>query len=482
MVTKYIFVTEDVVPSIERGIISSSLARLLLARGFNVTIQKFEPYLNLDFGALNLSEHGECYVTVDGHEADMIVGHYERFTGQEMSSANYITAGHIYHSVINKERRGDFLGEKVRVIPHITDEIKQKIKTLGNSGKYDFVIVEIGGAEGEIETLPFLEAIRQLKEELKQDCIYLTDVPLIDEVQYTETETSVYDLPMMLNKLRIDEVVLKMLNVSSGVEPDLAEWKEFLSKMKNAESALNIGLVGRYIDSQSAYMSIKESILHATVHHERNLELHYINSEKLNDGNVEEHLAGFDGVIVMPEFGQLGVEGKLTALKWCREHDMPTLGICMGMQCMIVEFARNVIGLKEANSTECNPQTPYPVVDVMDEQKMFSYMGGTMRLGTYRCRLEEGSIAAKAYGSMIINERHRHRFEFNDKYRMQFEDAGMKCVGVNPETNLVDVVEVPGNTWYVGTQYHPEYNGEVLRPNALLMDFISAVIEKKNNK
>lgn len=480
MVTKYIFVTEDVVSSVEKGIISSSLARLLLARGFSVTIQRFEPYLNLDSSALNPFEQGECYVTEDGHEADMILGHYERFTGVRMTHFNHITAGRIYQSVINKERRGDFLGETVRVVPHVTNEIKQNIKRLACTGKYDFVIVEIGGVEGDIESGPFLEAARQLKKELEQDCIHLTDISFINEVQ--EAETSIYEIPLVLYEQHIDEEVLRMLNVSSAVEPDLAEWKEFLSKMQNAEGVVKIGLVGECADLQSAYKSITESLLHAAVHHECKLEMHYISSEKLNEGNVEDSLEGFDGIIVAPRLGQRGVEGKLTALKWCREHDMPTLGICQGMQCMVVEFARNVLGLRESNSIEWDPKTPHPVVDMMEEQKMLSYMGGTMRLGAFKCRLEEGSVVARAYGSHEITERHRHSFEFNDKYRAQFEDAGMKISGVNPETNLVDVVEISGNTWYVGTQYHPEYNSTVLHPNAMLKDFISAVIEKKNKK
>ena len=480
MVTKYIFVTEGVVSSLEKGIISSALARLLLARGFSVTIQRLDPCFNLDSSTLNPLEHGECYVTEDGHEADMILGHYERFTGITMTHANHITAGRIYQSVINKERRGDFGGEKVQVVPHITDEIKQNVKSLAGVGKYDFVIVEIGGRVGEIESSPFLEAVKQLKEEQEQDCIHLTDILFVKEVQ--DEETSIYEMPLMLHEQHVDEEVLRKLGVSSVAEPDMAEWKEFLSKMQNATSVVNIGLVGDCADFQRAYKSITETLLHTAVHHGRKLELRYINSENLNDGNVEDTLAELDGIVVAPGLGRRGVEGRLTALKWCREHDMPTLGICMGMQCMVVEFARNVLGIKEANSSEWDVKTPHPVVDMMEEQKMLSYMGGLVRLGAYRCRLEEGSVAARAYGSPVINERHRHHFEFNDKYRVQFEGAGMKFSGVNPETNLVDVVEIPGNTWYVGTQYHPEFNSTVLHPNALLKDFISAVIEKKNNK
>ncbi len=535
METKYIFVTGGVVSSLGKGIISSSLARLLLSCGFSVTIQKFDPYINIDSGTLNPYEHGECYVTTDGHEADLDLGHYERFTDIETTRANNITAGRIYQSVINKERRGDYLGKTIQVIPHITDEIKRNVKALGSTGKYDFVITEIGGTVGDMESHPFLEAVRQLKWELKQNCVcvHLTYVPFIKATQEQKTKPTqhsvkllqeigiqpdilvlrtehdvpmamrekialfcnveedaviqsidvptIYEVPLKLHEQHFEEIVLRKTDTPFRGEPDLAEWNKFLSHLYNATGEVKIGLVGKYVELQDAYKSISEALLHATIYHDQKLDLRYISSERLNDGNVEDTLKELDGVIIAPGFGIRGVEGKFVALKWCREHDMPTLGICLGMQSMVIEFARNVLGLKEANSTEMDPKTPYNVVDIMEEQKSISNMGGTMRLGAYKCDLMEGSIAAKAYGKLAISERHRHRFEFNNDYREQYEAAGMRCVGMNPDTNLVEVVEIPANTWYVGTQYHPEYNSTVLHPNPLFMDFITAVLNKKKN-
>lgn len=535
METKYIFVTGGVVSSLGKGIISSSLARLLLSRGFSVTIQKFDPYINIDSGTLNPYEHGECYVTTDGHEADLDLGHYERFTDIETTRANNITAGRIYQSVINKERRGDYLGKTIQVIPHITDEIKRNVKALGSTGKYDFVITEIGGTVGDMESHPFLEAVRQLKWELKQNCVcvHLTYVPFIKAAQEQKTKPTqhsvkllqeigiqpdilvlrtehdvpmamrekialfcnveedaviqsidvptIYEVPLKLHEQHFEEIVLRKTDTPFRGEPDLAEWNKFLSHLYNATGEVKIGVVGKYVELQDAYKSISEALLHATIYHDQKLDLRYISSERLNDGNVEDTLKELDGVIIAPGFGIRGVEGKFVALKWCREHDMPTLGICLGMQSMVIEFARNVLGLKEANSTEMDPKTPYNVVDIMEEQKSISNMGGTMRLGAYKCDLMEGSIAAKAYGKLAISERHRHRFEFNNDYREQYEAAGMRCVGMNPDTNLVEVVEIPANTWYVGTQYHPEYNSTVLHPNPLFMDFITAVLNKKKN-
>lgn len=535
METKYIFVTGGVVSSLGKGIISSSLARLLLSRGFSVTIQKFDPYINIDSGTLNPYEHGECYVTTDGHEADLDLGHYERFTDIETTRANNITAGRIYQSVINKERRGDYLGKTIQVVPHITDEIKRNVKALGSTGKYDFVITEIGGTVGDMESHPFLEAVRQLKWELKQNCVcvHLTYVPFIKAAQELKTKPTqhsvkllqeigiqpdilvlrtehdvpmamrkkialfcnveeyaviqsidvptIYEVPLKLREQHFEEIVLRKTDTPFSGEPDLAEWNKFLSHLYNATGEVKIGLVGKYVELQDAYKSISEALLHATIYHDQKLDLRYISSEKLNDGNVEDTLNELDGVIIAPGFGIRGVEGKFVALKWCREHDMPTFGICLGMQSMVIEFARNVLGLKEANSTEMDPKTPYNVVDIMEEQKSISNMGGTMRLGAYKCDLVEGSIAAKAYGKLAISERHRHRFEFNNDYREQYEAAGMRCVGMNPDTNLVEVVEIPANTWYVGTQYHPEYNSTVLHPNPLFMDFITAVLNKKKN-
>lgn len=535
METKYIFVTGGVVSSLGKGIISSSLARLLLSCGFKVTILKFDPYINIDSGTLNPYEHGEFYVTADGHEADLDLGHYERFSNIETSRANNITAGRIYQSVINKERRGDYLGKTVQVVPHITDEIKRNVKALGETGRYDFVITEIGGVVGDIESLPFIEAVRQLKWELNRNCVcvHLTYVPYISAakelktkptqhsvkqlqelgiqpdvlVLRTEHEVSpeirkkialfcnveedavirsidvptIYEVPLMLHEQRFEEILLRKTATAYTGEPDLKEWNGFLNHLYNATSEVRIGLVGKYVELQDAYKSIGEALLHAAVYHDRKLNLRYISSEKLNDGNVKDTLKELDGVIVAPGFGQRGVEGKFSALKWCREHDMPTFGICLGMQCMVIEFARNVLGLKEADSTEMNPATPYNVIDMMEEQKAISNLGGTMRLGAFNCMLQEGSIAARAYGKMLISERHRHRFEVNDDYRERLEAAGMKCTGVNPETGLVEVIELVGKTWFVGTQYHPEYNSTVLRPNPLFMDFIRAVLEKKNN-
>ena len=534
--TKYIFVTGGVVSSLGKGIISSSLARLLLSRGYRVTIQKFDPYINIDPGTLNPYEHGECYVTADGHEADLDLGHYERFTNIQTSRANNITTGRIYQSVIDKERRGDYLGKTVQIIPHITDEIKRNVKLLGNTGKYDFVITEIGGTVGDIESLPFLEAVRQLRWELGQNClvVHLTYVPFIKAAKELKTKPTqhsvkqlqevgiqpdilvlrteqdipmsmrkkvalfcnvspdaviqsidaptIYAVPLQMHEQHLDEIVLKKTNTPYSGEPDLTRWNEFLDKIKNATDTITIGLVGKYVSLQDAYKSITESLFQAATYNDRKLDLRYVNSEKLNDENVGEALREMDGVIVAPGFGQRGVEGKFVALKWCREHDVPTFGICLGMQCMVIEFARNVLGLAEANSTEMDTKTPYNVIDLMEEQKSISSLGGTMRLGAYQCRLIGGSKVAKAYGKTDIMERHRHRFEFNNEYRVQFEAAGMHCVGENPEAHLVEVVELAGKKWYIGTQYHPEYSSTVLNPHPLFMDFVRAAIANKAEK
>ncbi len=536
METKYIFVTGGVVSSLGKGIISSSLARLLLSRGFRVTIQKFDPYINIDPGTLNPYEHGECYVTADGHEADLDLGHYERFTNIHTSRANNVTTGRIYQSVIDKERRGDYLGKTVQIIPHITDEIKRNVKLLGNTGKYDFVITEIGGTVGDIESLPFLEAVRQLRWELGQNClcVHLTYVPFIRAAKELKTKPTqhsvkqlqevgiqpdilvlrteqdipmsvrkkvalfcnvspdaviqsidvptIYEVPLTMHGQHLDEIVLKKTNTPYSGEPDLTRWNEFLAKIKHASDYVKIGLVGKYVELQDAYKSINESLFQAATYNDHKLDLKYISSEKLTDGNVAEMLGDMDGIIIAPGFGQRGIEGKFVALKWCRENDMPTFGICLGMQCMVIEFARNVLGLAEANSTEMDTKTPYNVIDLMEEQKSITSMGGTMRLGAYRCRLASGSKVAKAYGTNEIMERHRHRFEFNNEFRSQFEGAGMKCVGENPETHLVEVVEVPGKKWYIGTQYHPEYSSTVLHPHPLFMDFIRAAIANRDSK
>ena len=531
METKYIFVTGGVVSSLGKGIISSSLACLLKARGFRVTIQKFDPYINIDPGTLNPYEHGECYVTVDGHEADLDLGHYERFTNVRTTRANNVTTGRIYQSVINKERRGDYLGKTVQIVPHITDEIKRSVKALGLTGEYDFVITEIGGVVGDIESLPFLEAVRQLRWELGRDslCVHLTYVPYIAAAKELKTKPtqhsvkklqelgiqpdvlvlrtehditsearrkiaqfcnvapdavfqsidvpSIYEVPLKMHEQHLDEVVLRLTGVKAEGEPQMGPWLSFVKKLEAATEPVTIGLVGKYVELQDAYKSIDESLIQAATYNDRHLDLRYIHSEKLTEADADEKLSGLDGIIVAPGFGQRGIEGKFVALKWAREHDVPTLGICLGMQCMVIEFARNVLGLHDANSTEMNPNTPYNVIDLMEEQKSVSNMGGTMRLGAYDCELKPGSLAAGAYGSTHVSERHRHRFEFNDDYRARFEEAGMKCVGENPRTHLVEVVEVPGKRWYLGTQYHPEYSSTVLAPNPLFLSFVKAAIK-----
>jgi CTP synthase len=534
--TKYIFVTGGVVSSLGKGIISSSLACLLKARGFRVTIQKFDPYINIDPGTLNPYEHGECYVTVDGHEADLDLGHYERFTNVQTTRANNVTTGRIYQSVIDKERRGDYLGKTVQIIPHITDEIKRNVKLLGNTGNFDFVITEIGGTVGDIESLPYIESVRQLRWELGRNCvcIHLTYVPYIKAAKELKTKPtqhsvkqlqevgiqpdilvlrtehevpaamrrkiaqfcnvnpdaviqsidvpSIYEVPLSMHAQHLDEIVMRKTDVPINGEPDMKQWMQFLDKMKAATETVTIGLVGKYVELQDAYKSINESLFQAATYNDRRLDLRYIHSEKLNADNADEKLAGLDGVIIAPGFGQRGIEGKFVALEWCRKHDVPTFGICLGMQCMVIEFARNVMGLTDANSTEMDHATPDNVIDLMEEQKSISNMGGTMRLGAYECELKPDSIAARAYGKTRVSERHRHRFEFNNDYRERFEEAGMRCVGENPKTHLVEVVEIPGKRWMVGTQYHPEYSSTVLSPNPLFLDFVKAAIAYKEER
>lgn len=536
METKYIFVTGGVVSSLGKGIISSSLACLLKARGYRVTIQKFDPYINIDPGTLNPYEHGECYVTVDGHEADLDLGHYERFTNIQTTRANNVTTGRIYQSVINKERHGDYLGKTVQIVPHITDEIKRAVKQLGRTSEFDFVITEIGGVVGDIESLPFLEAVRQLRWELGQNslCLHLTYVPYIAAAKELKTKPtqhsvkklqelgiqpdilvlrtehdmtaearrkialfcnvapdaviqsidvpSIYEVPLKMHEQHLDEIVLRKTGVTPEGEPHIAPWLHFLDKLHAATKPVTIGLVGKYVELQDAYKSINEALFQAATYNDRKLDLRYIHSEKLDPSNVDETLSPLDGVIIAPGFGQRGIEGKFVALKWAREHDIPTLGICLGMQCMVIEFARDVLGMADANSTEMNPSTTHNVIDLMEEQKSISNMGGTMRLGAYECQLRPGSLAAKAYGQTLVSERHRHRFEFNDDYRKAFEEAGMACVGENPHTGLVEVVEIPGKRWFLGTQYHPEYSSTVLNPNPLFLSFVNAAINYNDEK
>lgn len=530
METKYIFVTGGVVSSLGKGIVSSSLACLLKARGFRVTIQKFDPYINIDPGTLNPYEHGECYVTVDGHEADLDLGHYERFTDIRATRANNVTTGRVYQSVIKKEREGVYLGKTVQIIPHITDEIKRNIKALGNTGNFDYVITEIGGTVGDIESLPYLESVRQMRWELGRNslCIHLTYVPYIRAAKELKTKPtqhsvkllqevgiqpdilvlrtektvpadmcrkialfcnvkpdaviqsvdvpSIYEVPLMLHKQHLDEIVMRKTDVPVEGEPHMEPWIHFLERMNAAEKIVNIGLVGKYVELQDAYKSINESLFQAATYNDRKLNLVYIHSEKLNESNVDERLRDMDGIIIAPGFGQRGIDGKFVALKYCREKDIPTFGICLGMQCMVIEFARNVLGLPEANSTEMDPGTPDNVIDLMEDQKSVTDKGGTMRLGAYTCDLKEGSKVAQAYGRTRVKERHRHRFEFNDNYRKQFEEAGMKCVGENPDTHLVEVVEIPEKRWFIGTQYHPEYQSTVLSPNPIFDSFMKAAI------
>ncbi len=536
MDTKYIFVTGGVVSSLGKGIISSSLARLLLSRGYRVTIQKFDPYINIDPGTLNPYEHGECYVTADGHEADLDLGHYERFTDIRTSRANNVTTGRIYQAVIDKERRGDYLGKTVQIIPHITDEIKRNVKLLGKTGDYDFVITEIGGTVGDIESTPFLEAVRQLKWELGRDAlfIHLTYVPYLKAAKELKTkptqhsvkqlqsvgiqpdvlvlrtekeippsmlrkvgqfcnvapdaviqsldQPTIYQVPLGMHAQHLDDIVIRLTGADATPEPDLTRWNMFLHKLANADKVVNIGLVGKYVELQDAYKSINESLMQAATHLDHKVNIVYIHSEKLTEADVAEKLGGMDGVVIAPGFGQRGIEGKFTALRWCRENDVPTFGICLGMQCMVIEFARNVLGLHDANSTEMDTKTPHNVIDLMEEQKSISNMGGTMRLGAYECTLRPGSRVADAYGTTDIMERHRHRFEFNEDYRERFEQAGMQCVGENPGTGLVEVVEIPGKRWFIGTQYHPEYQSTVLHPNPLFLSFVKAAIDFADEK
>ncbi len=534
--TKYIFITGGVVSSLGKGIIAASLGKLLQARGYKVTIQKFDPYINVDPGTLNPYEHGECYVTVDGHEADLDLGHYERFLNIQTTKDNNITTGRIYQNVIQKERRGDYLGKTVQVIPHITDEIKRNVKSLGVKKKFDFVITEIGGTVGDIESTPFLEAVRQLRWELGRNCfcLHLTYVPYIaaaGEVKTKPTQHSVkelqslgiqpdmlvlrterklskdildkvalfcnveqgavmqsvdvstiYEVPVMMQKQGMDEIVLRKMNMPVGEPADLKLWKAFLQKRKYARKEVRIKLVGKYAELPDAYKSINESLSQAAIYNDRQLVLDVCHSEKITDENAVEVLGDADGIVIAPGFGQRGIEGKFVALRYARENDIPTFGICLGMQCMVIEYARSVLGLEGANSTEMDPMTPHKVIDLMEEQKHITNMGASMRLGAYDCLLKKGSLAHKAYGKSKIGERHRHRYEFNNAYKESYEAAGMKCSGINPDSDLVEVVEVPSLRWFMGTQYHPEYNSTVISPNPLFMSFMQAAAETRELK
>jgi CTP synthase len=534
--TKYIFVTGGVVSSLGKGIISSSIGKLLQARGYNITIQKFDPYINIDPGTLNPYEHGECYVTVDGMETDLDLGHYERFTGIHTTKANSLTTGRIYKAVIDKERRGDYLGKTIQVIPHITDEIKRNVKLLGNKYHYDYVITEIGGTVGDIESTPFLEAIRQLKWELgkKAICVHLTYVPYLkaagelktkptqhsvkelqsigiqpdilvlrtekhlgegilkkvagfcnvdlDCVIQSEDLPSIYEVPVNMQNQGLDTAILKKMGETIGEKPSLGPWKSFLERRKNAKECVNIGLVGKY-DLQDAYKSIRESLSQAGTYNDYKTIITFINSEKINDENISDLLKDQDGIVICPGFGQRGIEGKIIAAHYARIHNIPTFGICLGMQMMVIEYARNVLGYEDANSREMDEKTEHNVIDIMEEQKTISDMGGTMRLGAYDCVLKQGSRVFNIYKKEHVSERHRHRYEFNNSYQKEFEKAGMMCVGKNPESGLVEIVEIPSLKWYIGTQFHPEYQSTVLNPHPLFLDFIKTTIENKmNNK
>ena len=527
--TKYIFVTGGVASSLGKGIIASSIGKLLQARGFNITIQKFDPYINIDPGTLNPYEHGECYVTDDGQETDLDLGHYERFTGIKTTSYNNFTTGRIYQSVIDKERRGDYLGKTIQVVPHITDEIKRDMLYLGKKGGYDFVITEIGGTIGDIESLPFVEAIRQLKWELGKNavCIHLTYVPYLaaagelktkptqhsvkelqsegiqpdilvlrtehelnaglckkvanfcnvspDAVFQSPDMPSIYQVPVCMQDQGIDRVILEKLGMPVGEKPSLGPWRAFLDRRNNATEELHIGLVGKY-DLQDAYKSIIEALQQAGVYNDRKVRCHFINSENITNENVAEMLQGMAGYVICPGFGQRGTEGKLIATRYCREQNLPTFGICLGMQMMVVEFARNVLGYADANSTELNSKTKHNVIDIMEEQKNITNMGGTMRLGGYECAVKAGSRSREIYGSDVIRERHRHRYEFNSDFLAQYEEKGMKCVGTTPESGLVEIVEIPTLKWFIGTQFHPEYSSTVLEPHPLFLDFVKTAI------
>lgn len=536
--TKYIFVTGGVASSLGKGIIAASLGKLLQARGFKVTNQKLDPYINIDPGTLNPYEHGECYVTVDGHEADLDLGHYERFLNVETHRSNNITTGRIYQNVINKERRGDYLGKTVQIIPHITDEIKRNIKLLGSKGDFDFVITEIGGTVGDIESLPYIESVRQLRWELGKNCvcIHLTYVPYLAAAKELKTKPtqhsvkalqeegvqpdilvlrtehpipldmrkkvglfcnvdpqavlqsmdapSIYRVPLNMQAEKLDEVVLTKVgyDLTKVPEADMRDWNAFLAKLEGATEEVNIALVGKYVQLQDAYKSIMESLSHAAAYNDRKLKLKTILSDKLTAENVASQLEGMDGILIAPGFGQRGIEGKFEALRYARENKIPCLGICMGMQAMVIEFARNVLGFADANSTELDPHTPHNVVDMMEDQKTVLNMGGSMRLGAYQCELKPDTKAYEIYGCKNIRERHRHRFEFNNHYKADFEKAGMVCSGINRESDLVEIVEYPAHPWYIGVQFHPEYSSTVLKPHPLFISFVKAAIENRKQK
>ncbi|MEA5404608.1 CTP synthase [Arcicella sp. DC2W] len=528
---KYIFVTGGVTSSLGKGIIASSLAKLLQARGLSVTIQKLDPYINIDPGTLNPYEHGECYVTNDGAETDLDLGHYERFLGVPTSQANNITTGRVYFNVITKERRGDYLGKTVQVVPHITDEIKQNILLLGATGQYDIVITELGGCVGDIESLPFIEAARQLKWDLGEKntlFIHLTLVPYIaaagelktkptqhsvralseygiqpdiivcrtehpipqemrrkialfcnvspnDVIEAMDAET-IYDVPLLMRKEKLDQRALYKLDIYNDKDADLEQWKSFLGKLKNPTEQITIGLVGKYVELKDSYKSIAEGLIHAGAVNETKVNVVWISSENLVEGDYQKKLENLDGILVAPGFGERGIEGKINAVKYARENKVPFFGICLGMQCAVIEYARNVVGFENAHSSEMNKETPYPVIDLMEEQKLVTNKGGTMRLGAYACKLEKGSLAHHVYGKLNIQERHRHRYEFNNAYLEQFKAAGMIPTGINTDSGLVEIVEIKDHPFFIGVQFHPEYKSNVANPAPLFVHFVKAAL------
>lgn len=528
---KYVFVTGGVTSSLGKGIISASLAKLLQARGYSVTIQKLDPYINVDPGTLNPYEHGECYVTLDGAETDLDLGHYERFLNVPTSQANNVTTGRIYQSVINKERKGDYLGKTVQVIPHITDEIKRRIKLVGSGDKYDIVITEIGGTVGDIESLPYIESVRQLKWELgSQNClvIHLTLVPYLSSTGESKTKptqhsvkelletgiqpdvlvlrterhlnedikrkvalfcnveenaviesvdvSTIYEVPIKMLEQGLDRIILKKMALPVNPEPPMVEWREFLTKLKNPKHSITVGIIGKYVELPDAYKSIAESFIHSGAMNECEINIEYIHSEEITEKNVKDKLSNLDGILVAPGFGSRGIDGKIFTARYARENNIPFFGICLGMQCAVIEFARNILKLEGAHSTEINHKTKYPVIDLMEEQKSVIDKGGTMRLGGYRCVIDKNSKAFSAYQKDEIIERHRHRYEFNNKFYEEFKKHGMYPVGINPESGLVEIIEIPEHKWFIGVQFHPEYSSTVVNPHPLFVSFVKACI------
>lgn len=534
--SKYVFVTGGVTSSLGKGIIAASLAKLLQERNLKVTIQKLDPYINVDPGTLNPYEHGECYVTDDGAETDLDLGHYERFLSTPTSQNNNITTGRIYQTVINKEREGAYLGKTVQVIPHITDEIKRRVQLLSAKGNYDIIITEIGGTVGDIESLPYLEALRQMRQELGSEnciCVHLTLIPYLSAAKELKTKptqhsvkellqagiqpdilvcrtehkltkeikkklalfcnvdsksvieaidaSTIYDVPLLMLKEKLDIRVLKKLKIKSGSQPDLHNWKEFLGRLKNPTHEVTIGLIGKYNELPDAYKSIYESFIHAGAENECKVNVIPIHSELLEVSDVEEKLAGLDGILVAPGFGERGINGKIKSIQYVREKGIPFFGICLGMQCAVVEYARSVLKLKGAASTEVKPKSKYPVIDLMEDQKDVSTKGGTMRLGSYKCTLKKGSKVYKAYGRQEIAERHRHRYEFHNDFRKQFEKSGMEFTGLNPDRDLVEIVEIPEHPFFIGVQFHPELRSTVEKPHPLFVSFVKAALHYKLN-